>query len=254
MPVLANIYYTQYQGSSSSRPPVILIHGAGSNHLCWPAEIRRLRETTVYAIDLPGHGKSSGVAHHRVSSYQAAIIDFIAQLGLNQAVLVGHSLGAAIGLQLALEHPQHVTGLVCISAAASFQIDPTFINLFRLQQTQKKALEILYYYFSPKYGKTQWYPNLLKSLPTVRNSLWYADLRATAHFDLRSQLSRITTPTLVLAGEGDPLVPISTAAHLARQLPIARIKAFPQHGHLLMLEEPKGVAHEIHRFLGKLNR
>ena len=253
MPVLANIYYTQYQGSSSSRPPVILIHGAGSNHLCWPTEIRRLRGVTVYAIDLPGHGKSPGVAHHRVSSYQAAIIDFIAQLGLNQAVLVGHSLGAAIGLQLALDHPQHVAGLVCISAAASFQIDPTFIDLFRLSQTQKQNLEILNHYFSPKYGKTQWYPNLLKSLPTVRNSLWYADLRATAHFDLREQLSQIFSPTLVLSGEEDPLVPISHATHLARQLPNARFKGFPRHGHLLMLEEPKGVAHEIQRFYSHLN-
>lgn len=252
MPVLANIYYTQYQGSSSSRPPVILIHGAGSNHLSWPAEIRRLRDTIVYAIDLPGHGKSAGTAYHRASSYQSAIIDFIAQLGLNRAVLVGHSLGAAIALQLALDHPQHVAGLVCISAAASFQIDPAFINLFRLPRIQKQTLEILKHYFSPQYGKTQWYPNLLKSLPTVRNSLWYADLRATAHFDLRSKLSQITTPTLVLSGEEDPLVPISDAAHLARQLPNARFKGFPHHGHMLMLEEPKGVAHEIHEFYSHL--
>lgn len=252
MPVLANIYYTHYQGSSSSRPPVILIHGAGSNHLCWPVEIRRLRDATVYAIDLPGHGKSAGTAHHRVSSYQSAIIDFIAQLGHNQAVLVGHSLGAAIALQLALDHPQHVAGLVCISAAASFHIDPTFINLFRLPQTQKKALELLGRFFVPQHGKTNWYPNLLKSLATVRNSLWYADLRATAHFDLREKLSRITTPTLVLAGEEDPLVPISAAVHLVRQLPNARNKAFPQHGHLLMLEDPTGVAHEIQRFYSHL--
>ncbi len=248
MPVQANIYYTQYRGVSSSHPVVILIHGAGSNHLCWPVEIRRLQDATVYAIDLPGHGKSAGTAHHRVSGYQAAIIDFIAQMGLNKAVLVGHSLGAAIALQLALDHPQHVAGLVCISAAASFQIDPTLINLFRLQQTQKKTQEILKNYFAPQYGKTQWYPNLLKSLPTVRNSLWYADLRASAHFDLRNQLSQITSPTLVLAGEEDQLVPFSTATHLARQLPNATFKGFRQHGHMLMLEDPKGVAQEIHRF------
>ena len=252
MPVLANLYYTQYQGGASSRPPVILIHGAGSNHLCWPAEIRRLGDATVYAIDLPGHGKSAGTAYHRVSSYQSAIIDFIAQLGYNHAILVGHSLGAAISLQLALDHPQHVTGLVCISAAASFQIDQTFINLFRLPQTQKKALEILNHYFSPRHGKTQWYPNLLKSLPAVRNSLWYADLRATTHFDLREKLSQIITPTLVLAGEEDPLVPISDVPHLARQLPNARFKGFPQHGHLVMLEDPIGVAHEIQRFYAQL--
>lgn len=254
MPVLANIYYTHHQGSSSSRPPVILIHGAGSNHLCWPAEIRRLRDNTVYAIDLPGHGKSTGTAHHRVFNYQTAIINFIAQLGRNQVVLVGHSLGAAIALQFALEHSQHIASLVCISAAASFHIDPTFINLFRSPQTQNQALHILKHYFSPYHGKTEWSANLMKSLPTIRNSLWYADLHATAQFDLRSQLSRITTPTLVLSGEKDPLVPISTAAHLARKLPNAIFKGFPQHGHMLMLENTNGVAQEIQRFFGHLNQ
>ena len=248
MPVLANIYFTHHQGGEPSRPPVILIHGAGSNYLCWPAEIRRLRDVSVFAIDLPGHGKSAGTAHHNVSFYQSAIIDFIAQLGINRAVLAGHSLGAAIGLQIALDQPEHVAGLVCISSAASFRIDPTFINLFRFAQTQKTALDVLKTYFAPQYGQKQWYPNLLKSLAFIRNSLWYADLRASEKFDLRSQLSQIKTPTLVLSGEEDPMVPISNAAHLARQLPDATFIGFPHHGHMLMLEDPKGVAREIHKF------
>lgn len=248
MPVLANLYYTQYQGSSSSRPPVILIHGAGSNHLCWPAEIRRLRDTTVYAIDLPGHGKSLGSAQHFVTGYQSSLIDFIEKLKLNRAVLVGHSLGAAIALRFALDHPQHVAGLVCISSAASFDIDPTFINLFRSPGTQKTTLELLQAYFAPQYGKKQWYTNLLKSLPSVRNTLWYADFRAAEHFDLRNKLTQIKAPTLVLAGEEDPLVPVSNAAHLARQLPKGKFISYPHHGHMLMLEEPVRVAREIHRF------
>ncbi|MDX5319540.1 MAG: alpha/beta hydrolase, partial [Bacteroidota bacterium] len=143
MPILANLYYTQYQGSSSSRPPVILIHGVGSNHLYWPAEIRRLRDANVYAIDLPGHGKSAGTAKHFVSAYQTTLIDFIEQIEHNRAVLIGHSLGAAIALQFTLNNPQHVAGLVCISGGASFNFDPTFINLFRSPKMQKTTLDLL---------------------------------------------------------------------------------------------------------------
>lgn len=248
MPVLANIYYTHFQGSSSSRPPLILIHGAGSNHLSWPAEIRRLRDFNVYAIDLPGHGKSPGTACHQISGYQSAIIDFIAQLGRNHAILVGHSLGAAIALQLAGDYPQHVAGLVCISAAASFQIDPTLVNLFRNSPVQKRALQLLEIYFAPQHGKSQWYPNLLKSLSGLRNSLWYADLRAVENFDLRSQLSTIHVPTLVMSGSEDPLVSFSAATHLARQIPDAKFVGFPKHGHMLMLEDPEGVTREIQQF------
>jgi pimeloyl-ACP methyl ester carboxylesterase len=227
---------------------VILIHGAGSNHLSWPAEIRRLRDFNVYTIDLPGHGKSMGTAHHHVSGYQSAIIDFIAQLGRNRAVLVGHSLGAAIGLQLAADHPQHVAGLVCISAAACFQLDHTLVDLFRNSPVQKNALKLLEVYFAPHYGKSQWYSNLIKSLPATRNSLWYADLRAVDQFDLRNKLSEITTPTLVLSGSEDPLAAFSAAALLARQIPNARFVGFPKHGHMLMLEEPEGVTNKIHDF------
>ena len=248
MPFLANLYYTHHQGSSSSRPPVILIHGAGSSHLSWPAEIRRLRDISVYAIDLPGHGKSSGTAYHRVSGYQPALMEFLAQLEINKAVLVGHSLGAAIALQFALDQPQHVAGLVCISAAASFQIDPTLIELFRFSQVQPRALELLALYFAPQHGKSDWYPKLQKSLPTIRNTLWFADLRASEHFDLRSKLSQINTPTLVLSGEEDPLVPISSAAYLTRQLPNGRLVSYPHHGHMLMLEDPVMVAGEVQRF------
>jgi pimeloyl-ACP methyl ester carboxylesterase len=252
MPVLANIYYTHHRGEVPSRPPVILIHGAGSNYLCWPAEIRRLRDVSVYAIDLPGHGKSTGTAHHRVTFYQSAIIEFIAQLGINCAVLVGHSLGAAIGLQLALDHPEHVAGLVCISGAASFQIDPTFINLFRIPQTGKTALELMKTYFAPQHGDQQWYPNLLKSLASIRNSLWYADLRASEQFDLRNHLSRINTPALVLSGTNDPMVSSSSASFLAHQLPNAELIRFYQHGHMLMLEDPQGVANHIRDFYQKI--
>ena len=248
MPVLANVYYTQYQGSSSSRPPVILIHGVASNHLSWPAEIRRLREKTVYAIDLPGHGKSAGTAKHFVSAYQATLIDFIEQIKHNRAVLIGHSLGAAIALQFALNNPQHVAGLVCISSAASYNFDPTFINLFRSPKMQKTTLELLQAYFAPLHGKAQWYPNLVKSLPTIRTSLWYADFRAAEHFDLRNKLPQIKTPTLVLSGEEDPLVPVSDAAYLARQLPEGRFISYPHHGHMLMLEEPVKIAQAIQRF------
>ncbi len=252
MPVLANIYYTQHQGGSFSRPPVILLHGAGSNHLSWPAEIRRLRDVNVYAIDLPGHGKSVGTAFHHVSGYQSAIIDFIDQLGRNRAVLVGHSLGAAIALQLAADQPQHVAGLVCISAAACFQVDPTLINLFRNSPVQKSALNLLKIYFAPQHGKSQWYANLFKSLASMRNSLWYADLRAVEQFDLRKELPEITTPTLVMSGSEDPLVSFSSAAHLARQIPNAQFVGFPKHGHMLMLEDPERVAREIQQFYYRL--
>ena len=252
MPIQANIYYAQYKGSKIYRPPVILIHGAGSNHLVWPAEIRRLQSTTVYAIDLPGHGKSGGHAFHEVQQYQSDILNLIEVLGYNQVVLVGHSLGAAIALQFAHDHPANVAGLVCIAGAASFQLDPTFVNLFRLSQGNKTGLELLKEYFQPKHGDSVWYPKLVNTISSVRNSLWYTDFRASTNFDLRSQLQGVNAPALVLAGTDDPLVSFSSSSYLAYQLPNGKLIRYPKHGHLLMLENPKKVAGDILKFYNQL--
>lgn len=252
MPLLANIYYAQFKGSTSYRPPVILIHGAGSDHLVWPAEIRRLRNTCVLAIDLPGHGKSGGYAYHNVKQYSDTILDIIDRLGYNRAVLAGHSLGAAIALQFAIDHPANVAGLVCIAGAASFSLDPTFIDFFLTPQANKSSQELLKVYFQPKVGNGDWYPRLVRNLMEVRNSLWYADFRASANFDLRKQLPEIKTPALVLAGTDDPLVSYSSSSYLAQQLPNGRLVRYNQHGHLLMLEDPKRVAGDIHQFYDQL--
>ena len=52
-------------GDVLARPPLILIHGAGGTYLHWPSHLRRLPEQLVYALDLPGHGRSGGSACNR---------------------------------------------------------------------------------------------------------------------------------------------------------------------------------------------
>jgi len=60
MPIASDLYYHVYHEDNIL--PVVLIHGAGGNHLYWPSEIRRLPGFRVFALDLPAHGKSGGRA------------------------------------------------------------------------------------------------------------------------------------------------------------------------------------------------
>ena len=59
MPIASGLHYFAHNETLTSRPPVILIHGAGGSHLTWPAEVRRLPGQRIFALDLPGHGDSS---------------------------------------------------------------------------------------------------------------------------------------------------------------------------------------------------
>ncbi|MBE0698533.1 MAG: alpha/beta fold hydrolase, partial [Anaerolineaceae bacterium] len=128
MPITAGLYYAQFDEGHKDQPPIILIHGAGANHLVWPSEIRRLPGQHVLAVDLPGHGKSTGVGLQTISSIADQMVEFLAKLGFYQAVFVGHSMGGAIALELAIRHSNHVAGLGLISTGAYLGIDAGFLE------------------------------------------------------------------------------------------------------------------------------
>ncbi len=87
------------------RPPLLLIHGAGGTHMHWPAALRRLADWNVYALDLPGHGKSPGPGRDSIAAYCDVVYGVIQALGLERAVLAGHSMGGAIVQEFALHYP-----------------------------------------------------------------------------------------------------------------------------------------------------
>src|SRR5512142_1774828 len=105
MPSAAGLYYFAHRAEDLTRPAVILIHGAGGHHLYWPPQVRRLLGERLFAVDLPGHGKSAGVGQHSIHDYAGAIIAFMDALHLNRAVLAGHSMGGAVALDAAIEWP-----------------------------------------------------------------------------------------------------------------------------------------------------
>ena len=106
MPVSRGLYYFASEGDNYARPPIVLIHGAGGHHLYWPPQVRRLQGQRMLALDLPGHGKSSGTGHQTIEGYAGEVAEFIQSIGLSTAVLVGHSMGGAIALEMASPEPE----------------------------------------------------------------------------------------------------------------------------------------------------
>jgi pimeloyl-ACP methyl ester carboxylesterase len=250
MPVSGNLYYSLHDEKDTETPPVVLIHGAGGTHLYWPPEIRRLRGYSIYALDLPGHGKSSAVdGQQAVEEYASYIIQWLEALRLRRAVIVGHSMGGAIALSLAILHPEYVVGLGLIGAGARLRVLPELLNYVADQTTFYKAIDLLVACSFSASTPARLVELASHRLVETRQSVIYGDLMACDRFDVMDHLGSITQPTLVVCGAEDQMTPLRYAQFLSRSIPDARLDVIPGAGHMVMLERPDRVADSLLSFL-----
>ncbi len=250
MPVAADLYYHLYEGSEEGRnPPVILIHGAGGTHLFWPSEVRRLPGYRVYAIDLPGHGKSGGRGQQSIRAYAETLVEWLAVAGLHSAVFVGHSMGSAIALTLALDFSEHVLGLGLVGGGARLRVVPAILESAANPTTFHNAVEaIVANAFGPETA-----PRLVElagqRMSDVRPSVLHGDFLACDGFDEMQRLEQVHQPALVMCGVEDKFTPLRYSQFLADNLPNATLKPIPGAGHMVMLEKPQVVASALTDFL-----
>jgi pimeloyl-ACP methyl ester carboxylesterase len=254
MPISTEIYYHIYEGSEEGqRPPVVLIHGAGGTHLYWPAEVRRLPGYRVYAPDLPGHGKSGGRGQQSVPAYAEEILAWLASLGLHSAVFVGHSMGSAIALSLALNHPEHVLGLGLAGGGARLRVAPALLESAAQPATFQNAIEsVVSWSFSPQ-TPAHLVELARQNMIETRPSVLYSDFLACDAFDESARIAEIRQPTLILCGEDDKMTPLRYSQFLASSIPNATLKIIPNAGHMVMLEQPLAVAEALSVFLSTIS-
>lgn len=249
MPTAAGLYYFAHGTEDLARPPVILIHGAGGNHLYWPPQVRRLPNERILAVDLPGHGKSTGVGHHTIEDYAAGILDFMDALQLNRAVLVGHSMGGGIALEVALRWPQRVLALALIGSSERLRVSP---ELLRRASDPSKAPEAIHTVIENSFAarsSTRLKELAEQRMQDVRSSVLYGDFRACEAFEPAGSAAHIFVPTLIVFGAEDRMVPVQGGRSLAEQITGARLEVIENAGHMVMLEQPDRVAGILSEFL-----
>ena len=253
MPITADIYYHEYkEGDEGQRPPVVLLHGAGGTHLYWPFEIRRLIGYHVFALDLPGHGKSTGRGQQSIAGYAAAVKDWLDALHMHRAVFIGHSLGSAVVLTLALDYPDQVIGLGILGGAPRLRVVADILENSASPTTFHNAVEkIVARSFAPKTP-----PRLVElagqRMLETRPSVLHGDMLACDLFDETERVSNIQQPALVLCGAEDHMTPVRQSQFLATALGNARLVIIPDAGHMVMLEKPVEVADAIRAFLDEI--
>lgn len=228
-------------------PPLICIHGSGDSAQAWDAVIHHLGTAApdALALDLPGHGARAHETPPQPPTlpvYAAAVLADLDRRGLGEGILVGHSLGSAIAMQVALDAPQRVRGIVLVGAGARLRVLPAVLELARTDPAaaQRQLLTLAY---APA-NETMAERYLAAEQPIASDAL-YSDLAACNGFDVMARLPDMHQPALVLVGESDRLTPPKYAAYLAEHLPASTLVVIPNAGHMLMDEAPGAVARAI---------
>jgi pimeloyl-ACP methyl ester carboxylesterase len=230
-----------------------LVHGAGGTHLNWPAQIRRLAGQRVYALDLPGHGKSGGVGCQSIDEYASIVLRFMKATSLSAVVLVGHSMGSAIALAIALRYPKRVLGLGLVGSGAKLRVAPAVLEL---ASNPASFLSVVKMVSENSYSKST--DQRLKELGAqrmaeARPSVLSGDFLACDSFDVMGQVNRIKVPTLIICGQDDLMTPLNRSEYLHDQIKGSELRIIEQAGHMVMLERPNEVAAALDNFLDRIS-
>jgi pimeloyl-ACP methyl ester carboxylesterase len=234
-------------------PPLLLIHGLGYARWGWEPVVEPLaRSFDVILFDNRGIGASDAPpGPYTTAELAADSLQVLDEAGVEQAHVVGTSLGGMVAQELALAAPERVDRLVLVctlpGGARSFPMPEQTVRLMQERATLRdyvaNALDP-----DPR-------PELVERILEHRLATaqayepWAAQAAAGAGFDAYDRLASLTTPTLVIHGDGDVVVDPRNAELLGELLPDAQVKIYAGCGHLLMWQEPELFTRDLEEFL-----
>jgi len=261
------IYYEHHgKPLETKMPALIMIHGYLSSCFSFRSLVPRLKKDyPVFALDLPGFGKSekSLTFTYSLRNYGQLIVHLMDALGIHEAVVIGHSMGGQIALQAARLDPKRIRKVIGLAAAGymgpvkrsivRLSYLPYFHYLLRLYFYKK---DVIQEFVNVTYNKNIINKEMMEGyLEPLKDPAFYRSfVRFIRHRegDLPSELVRtISQPVLLLWGKEDRIVPVSVGERFAKDLPHAELKIFPDTGHLLPEERPDEVAEAVRAFLSE---
>ena len=225
----------------------VFIHGSGGDHSAWSHQYAALhKQYNVVAIDLPGHGSSEGNGERDVESYCLCVKKLLDILPLNNIILVGHSLGAAISLQFALNYPQTIYGIVTVGGGLKMPVNPAIFEFLKTNPTE--SVEMICKFSVAKANREKFMAPLMKSLAQARINVLQGDLSACDKFDVSKEISKISSKALVICGAEDKMTPPEFSRQIAESISGAKLCMIEGAGHMVMMERPKEFNEAVNKF------
>lgn len=241
-----------------ARPAVVFIHGNACDHTVWALQTRwfAYHGFSVLALDLPGNGRSEGPMLESVEAFADWLPLLLDAAGVRQAALVGHSMGALIGLEAAAKHPDRVSKLSLLGFTYPMAVNPELQAL--ADAGDFKAVALMNDWMLPRRSQIggQWAPGnsllgtairLTDAAPRAALALGFRLCNAYKGGD--AAMTAVRCPVQIIAGERDLMTPARNAQKLAQNFAKARVDVMPGCGHMMMSERPDATLDALRAFL-----
>ena len=239
--------------------PVILLHGYSDSWRSWELLLARLpEELRAFALTQRGHGDAerpdSGYSPEQHAADVAAFMD---AMGIDSAVIAGHSGGSYAAQRFVVEHPERTRGLVLIGAFRSFHDKPEVRGLHEAVMAFTDPVDPAFVREFQESCVAQPIPDgyldgIIAESLKLPARVWQRYLSDHLAADVPTESGTIAAPTLILWGDQDAFCPRGDQEALVAAIPRARLVTYAGTGHTPHWEQPARTAADITRFVARI--
>ncbi|MFC7883030.1 alpha/beta fold hydrolase [Streptomyces sp. NPDC057376] len=243
-----NVDTMQYRFDGPEQAPVLVMGPSlGATWHMWDRQVPELaQQWRVFRFDLPGHGGAPAHPAGSVADLTSRLLATLDGLGVQRFGYAGCALGGAVGVELALRHPERLASLALIAASPRFGTADEFRQrgvIVRTNGLDPIARSSPERWFTGGFAAaqpaiTEWAVQMVR---TTDPGCYIAACEALAAFDVRGELGQVGVPTLVLVGSDDQVTGPAEARTLVAGIPDARLAVVPGASHLVPVEQPGAV-------------
>ncbi len=230
------------------QPALIFVHGAGMDHTVWSLQTRWFawRGRSVFAVDLPGHGRSEGPPLATIEEQAAWLLELVEAAGNPSITLIGHSMGALASLAAASRpNATKISALALLGIGAEMPVHPDLLHAARDNEATARDFIMSWGFGLPAHFGANPAPGLWMQgggrslLSRAKTGVLHIDLAACdAYKTARDAAQGTRCPVLFIVGGSDRMTPPSAAAELAQQVTGSRTVTIANAGHMMMVEKP----------------
>ncbi|MEV7788482.1 4-carboxymuconolactone decarboxylase [Streptomyces sp. NPDC088106] len=238
----------QYRFDGPEDAPVLILGPSlGTTWHMWDRQVPELtKQWRVFRFDMPGHGGAPAHPSGSVADLTARLLATLESLGVQRFGYAGCALGGAVGIELALRHPERLASLAVIASSPRFGTADEFrrrgviVRTNGLDPVARSAPERWFTggFAAAQPAITEWAVQMVR---TTDPGCYIAACEALASFDVRAELGSVGVPTLVLVGSDDQVTGPAEARTLVAGVPDARLAVVPGASHLVPVEQPAAV-------------